>query len=131
MSRKLLDAEKRWQRYQEFCEQNVIEILSRDLPEGIVSFILLIQEHFDEIRQVQDEEKVGGGSLYEYEAWLIMAVAELSEECDYLVVRTLLEEILSTVFAPDRISQVEAGDPVFTDKHKKQIRKAVKHLKKL
>lgn len=63
MSRKLLDAEKRWQRYQEFCEQNVIEILSRDLPEGIVSFILLIQEHFDEIRRVQDEEKVGGGRI--------------------------------------------------------------------
>lgn len=73
----------------------------------------------------------GGGSLYEYEAWLIMAVVELSEECDYIVVRSLLEGILSTIFAPDRISQVGAGDPVFTNKHKREIRRAVKKLKKL
>jgi len=118
-----MDSEERWERAEQFYEQNAFEVLSQELPVGVQSLITYIQDHFDLIRQRQEEEDCGGGSLYEYESQLVVAVSQLGEKFSYLVIRELLEGLFSDVFSIDRIVNVEAGEPVISPDHRREVNK--------
>jgi hypothetical protein len=126
-----MDTEQRWQRYQEFYSDNVAEILSQEFPQGIVSFITYIQEHFDLIRQRQDEEHCGGGSLFEYEVLLIMAIVEIGEDFGYVFLRELLESLFDDIFNPERIIDIGPGEFVITDEQDAQIKEVIEEIKTL
>lgn len=128
MARKILDSEERWERARKYFNQDVLAILASDLPSGIQSLIVYIQDHFDHIMQRQEEEDVGGGSLYEYEAQLIISVSQLGEKFSYLIIKELLDGLFSGVLSVDRIAEVGAGDLVIDTNNRGEIKRVAKQI---
>lgn len=123
-----MDSEERWRRAESFYMSEALVVISSELPRGIHSLILYIQDHFDHIRQRQEEEGVGGGSLYEYESQLIISVSQLGEKFSYLVIKELLEGLFGDVLSADRIVEVGAGGYVIDTNNRGDIKRVVKQI---
>ncbi|MDH5533066.1 MAG: hypothetical protein OEX81_01425 [Candidatus Pacebacteria bacterium] len=131
MTTKTTDSEYRWERYKEFYGDGVAKVMAKELPGGITALITVIQEHFDYIREEQDREHVGSDSLFDYESQLVMAVAELGEGFNYLLLRNILENLFDKALSADRIVAVSAGNPILNRQHKNQFKDTLKQISAL
>lgn len=125
MTRQRLSSEARWTRYESFYEQNVLAVLQTELPTGVVSLIEYVQNEFDFIAERQKEALVGGGPLHEYEAHLVLSLATLPENFNFLIVRQVLEILFSEALSAERIVAVGSGDEVMPKQYKTTISEVV------
>lgn len=131
MSGKIIDLEKRWQGYLDFCDSQVADILTRELPIGVQSLIAVVQEHFDEIRQEQDKYQFDSDPLLRYEAQLVMVLAALEEGFNFLIIREILEGLFDKVLSADRIVSVDADRPILNRKHEIEFNQVLKQLSEI